>query len=187
MSDLEDTNRDDGIRDGVTAEGLAKLKPAFSATGTTHAGNASQITDGAAAVLLARRSVAKELGLKILGKFVTAAVVGVPPSIMGIGPAVAIPKALAKVGLQIEDIDLFEINEAFASQSVYCVQKLGIHFKKVNPVGGAIALGHPLGATGARLVATAFAECKREGHKVFVTSMCIGTGMGMAAVFVNEQ
>jgi len=180
-------DKDDGIRDGVTAQGLAKLKPAFSATGTTHAGNASQVSDGAAAVLLARRSVANKLGLKILGKFVTAAVVGVPPAVMGIGPAFAIPKVLKLADLELKDIDLFEINEAFASQAVYSVQKLGIDMKKVNPVGGAIALGHPLGATGARQVATALAECKREGHKVFIISMCIGTGMGMAAIFVNEQ
>ncbi|KIL56893.1 hypothetical protein M378DRAFT_16666 [Amanita muscaria Koide BX008] len=178
---------DDGIRDGVTYESLAKLKPAFAKDGTTHAGNASQVSDGAAAVLLARRSVAKRLGLPILGKFVSAAVVGVPPRIMGIGPAFAIPKVLEKTGLSQDDIDFFEINEAFASQAVYSIEKLKIPYAKVNPHGGAIAIGHPLGCTGSRQVATGLNIAKQYGHKIFVTSMCIGSGMGMAAVFVNEQ
>ena len=123
---------DDGIREGVTAESLGKLKPAFSKTGSTHAGNASQVSDGAAAVLLARRSVAKRLGLPILGKFVTASVVGVPPKIMGIGPAVAIPAVLKKAGLTKEDVDFFEINEAFASHAVMSGKTIGIPFEKVN-------------------------------------------------------
>ncbi|KAF8871681.1 Thiolase, N-terminal domain-containing protein [Infundibulicybe gibba] len=168
---------DDGVREGVTAESLAKLKPAFSKTGSTHAGNASQVSDGAAAVLLARRSVAKKLGLPILGKFVAAATVGVPPRIMGVGPAYAIPRVLGKAGLSKEDIDFYEINEAFASQAVY----------SVNLHGGAIAIGHPLGCTGARQIATGLNIAKQYGTKVFVTSMCIGSGMGMAAVFVSEQ
>merc|ERR1711939_588357 len=126
--------QDDGIRPGMTAEGLSKLKPAFSADGSTHAGNASQVSDGAAAVLLARRSVAKKLGLPILAKYVTAAVVGVPPNVMGIGPAFAIPKALAKAGISQDEVDFFEINEAFASQAVYSVQTLKIPLEKVNPV-----------------------------------------------------
>lgn len=138
---------DDGIRAGVTAESLGKLKPAFSKTGSTHAGNASQVSDGAAAVLLARRSVAKRLGLPILGKFVTAAVVGVPPRIMGVGPAFAIPKVLEKAGITKDDVDFYEINEAFASQALYSVQTLGIPIEKVNVNGGAIAIGHPLGAS----------------------------------------
>ncbi|KAL8281222.1 hypothetical protein RQP46_006256 [Phenoliferia psychrophenolica] len=178
---------DDGIRDGVTAESLGKLKPVFSKTGATHAGNASQISDGAAAVLLARRSVAKKLGLPILGKFGAAAVAGVPPKLMGIGPAFAIPKLLTKVGVKTDEVDLWEINEAFASQAVMSIETLKIPYEKVNPVGGAIAFGHPLGATGARQIATALAESKRNGQKLFVTSMCIGSGMGMAAIFVNEQ
>ncbi|KAF8721350.1 hypothetical protein AX14_010425 [Amanita brunnescens Koide BX004] len=178
---------DDGIRDGVTFESLAKLKPAFKKDGSTHAGNASQVSDGAAAVLLARRSVAKRLGLPILGKYVTGVVAGVPPRIMGVGPAFAIPKALEKTGLSLNDIDFFEINEAFASQAVYCVEKLRIPYEKVNVHGGAIAIGHPLGCTGARQVATGLNIAKQYGHKIFVTSMCIGSGMGMAAVFVNEQ
>ncbi|KAI0817014.1 acetyl-CoA acetyl transferase [Trametes gibbosa] len=178
---------DDGVRDGVTAESLAKLKPAFKKDGTTHAGNASQVSDGAAAVILARRSVAKKLGLPIVGKFVSAAYTGVPPRVMGVGPAFAIPKVLANTGLSQDDIDFFEINEAFASQAVYSVQTLGIPAEKVNVNGGAIAIGHPLGCTGARQVATGLNIAKQTGGKIFVTSMCIGSGMGMAAVFVSEQ
>ncbi|KAG8840804.1 3-ketoacyl-CoA thiolase with broad chain length specificity [Serendipita sp. 405] len=180
-------DRDDGVREGVTKESLSTLKPAFSKTGTTHAGNASQVSDGAAAVLLARRSTARKLGLPILGKFVTASVVGVPPKIMGVGPAVAIPAVLKKTGLRKEDVDIYEINEAFASQAVMSVKTIGIPFEKVNINGGAIAIGHPLGATGARQVATGYALAKHTGGKIFITSMCIGSGMGMAAVFTNEQ
>jgi acetyl-CoA acyltransferase 1 len=138
---------DDGIRDGVTAQSLAKLKPAFTSTGSTHAGNASQISDGAAAVVLARRSVAKRLRLPILGKWVGSTVVGVPPRIMGVGPAYAIPKVLSRNGLSLHDVDFYEINEAFASQAVYSIQKIGLPFEKVNINGGAIALGHPLGCS----------------------------------------
>ncbi|KAF9480342.1 thiolase [Pholiota conissans] len=180
-------DQDDGIRDGVTAESLGKLKAAFTKDGTTHAGNASQVSDGAAAVLLARRSVATRLGLPIIGKFVGAVSVGVPPHIMGVGPAYAIPRVLAQTGLALSDVDFFEINEAFASQAVYSVQHLGIPFEKVNLNGGAIAIGHPLGCTGARQVATGMNIAKQTGGKVFVTSMCIGSGMGMASVFVSEQ
>lgn len=136
---------DDGIRDGVTAESLSKLKPAFRKDGSTHAGNASQVSDGAAAVLLARRSTAKRLGLPIVGKFVAASTAGVPPRVMGIGPAVAIPKVLSLTGLRADDVDFFEINEAFASQAVYSIEKLGLPYEKVNINGGAIAIGHPLG------------------------------------------
>lgn len=180
-------DKDDGIRDGVTAESLAKLKPAFKKDGTTHAGNASQVSDGAAAVLLARRSVAKKLGLPIKGKFVTAAVVGVPPKIMGVGPAYAIPKVLDIAGLSTNDVDVWEINEAFASQALYSVEKLGLDQAKVNPNGGAIAIGHPLGATGSRQIATILAELKRQGKQVGATSMCVGSGMGMASIVVSEQ
>ncbi|PPQ96865.1 hypothetical protein CVT26_006052 [Gymnopilus dilepis] len=180
-------DNDDGIRDGVTVESLGKLKPAFTKDGSTHAGNASQVSDGAAAVLLARRSVAKRLGLPIVGKFVTAATIGVPPRIMGVGPAFAIPRVLENAKLTLNDIDFFEINEAFASQAVFSVKHLGIPFEKVNLNGGAIAIGHPLGCTGARQVATGLNIAKQTGGKVFVTSMCIGSGMGMAAVFVSEQ
>ena len=136
-------DQDDGIRPGTTAEKLSKLRAAFGEGGTTTAGNASQVSDGASAVLLMRRSIAKKLGLKPLAKFVASAVVGVPPHIMGVGPAFAIPAALKKANVSIQDVDIFEINEAFASQSIYCVEKLRIPIEKVNPKGGAIALGHP--------------------------------------------
>jgi len=179
--------QDDGIRDGITPQVLGKLKPAFSSTGTTTAGTSSQVSDGAAAVLLARRSVANKLKLPILGKFVGAVAVGVPPEIMGIGPAFAIPAVLKKHGLTLNDIDLFEINEAFASQAVYSINTLGIDHKKVNPQGGAIAIGHPLGATGARQIVTGLARTKKTGEKLIVTSMCVGSGMGMASIVVNEQ
>jgi len=176
---------DDGIRP-TPLESLKKLKPAFTDNGTTTAGNSSQVSDGAAAVLLMRRSTADKLKLKPIGRFVSFAVTGVPPSLMGIGPAYAIPLALQKAGLSIKDIDVFEINEAFASQAVYCVEKLGIDPKKVNPLGGAIALGHPLGCTGSRQIATILPELKRKGGRFGVTSMCIGSGMGAAAVIERE-
>jgi len=178
--------KDDGIRADTTMESLAKLKPAFKKDGTTAAGNSSQVTDGAAAVLLARRSVAEKLGLPILGRFVSYAVVGVPPEIMGIGPAVAIPAVLKKTGLEIKDFDVIELNEAFASQATYCIEKLGIDVSKLNPKGGAIALGHPLGCTGARQIATILPELKRTGGKFGLISMRIGTGMGATAVVERE-
>ncbi|CAO3653938.1 unnamed protein product [Mucor fragilis] len=179
-------DRDDGVRPGTTPETLAKLKPAFNENGTTTAGNASQVSDGAAAVLLMKRKTAEKLGLPIIGKYITSAVVGVPPKIMGVGPAYAIPVALERAGLKVSDVDVYEINEAFASQAVYSVEKLQIPLEKVNPKGGAIAFGHPLGCTGARQIATLLPELKRQGKKVGVTSMCIGSGMGMAAVFESE-
>ncbi|XP_071480541.1 3-ketoacyl-CoA thiolase A, peroxisomal-like [Diadema antillarum] len=176
--------KDDGIRANTTLEGLAKLKPSFSADGTTTAGNSSQVSDGAAAVLMASRAAAESLNLPARLVLVSYAVVGVPPAIMGIGPAYAIPEALKKAGLTTDDIEIFEINEAFASQAFYCVQKLGIPMEKVNPNGGAIALGHPLGCTGSRQVATLLHEMERRGNRAYgVISMCIGTGMGAAAVF----
>lgn len=178
--------RDDGIRDGITAESLAKIKPAFAKDGSIHAGNASQISDGAAAVLLMKRSTAEKLGQTIVGKFVSSSVVGVKPLLMGVGPWKAIPVALQKAGIGKDDVDVYEINEAFASQCVWCVKELGLDEKKVNPNGGAIAFGHPLGCTGARQVSTLFNELGRTGKKVGVTSMCVGTGMGMAAVWVRE-
>ncbi|XP_068451765.1 3-ketoacyl-CoA thiolase, peroxisomal [Clinocottus analis] len=177
-------SRDDGIRAGTTLAGLSKLRPAFKPDGTTTAGNSSQVSDGAAAVLIGRRAAVQALGLPVLGVLRASAVVGVPPDLMGIGPAVAIPAALEQAGLTVADIDVFEINEAFASQAVYCVEKLGIPLEKVNPNGGAIALGHPLGCTGARQVVTLLNELRRRGKRAYgVVSMCIGTGMGAAAVF----
>ncbi|XP_069569954.1 3-ketoacyl-CoA thiolase, peroxisomal isoform X2 [Brachyistius frenatus] len=184
-SDREVTvSQDDGVRPGTTLTALGKLRPAFRPDGSTTAGNSSQVSDGAAAVLIGRRSAVQALGLPVLGVLRASAVVGVPPDVMGIGPAVAIPAALQQAGLTIDDIDVFEINEAFASQAVYCVEKLGIPLEKVNPNGGAIALGHPLGCTGARQVVTLLHELRRRGRRAYgVVSMCIGTGMGAAAVF----
>ncbi|KAA0033267.1 3-ketoacyl-CoA thiolase 2, peroxisomal-like [Cucumis melo var. makuwa] len=176
---------DDGIRPNASLGDLAKLKPVFKKDGSTTAGNASQVSDGAGAVLLMKRSVAMKKGLPILGVFRTFAAVGVDPAIMGIGPAVAIPAAVKAAGLELDDIDLFEINEAFASQFVYCRNKLELNPEKINVNGGAMAIGHPLGATGARCVATLLHEMKRRGKdcRFGVISMCIGTGMGAAAVF----
>ncbi|GAY50384.1 hypothetical protein CUMW_126160 [Citrus unshiu] len=176
---------DDGIRPNTSVSELAKLKPVFKKDGTTTAGNSSQVSDGAGAVLLMKRSVAMRKGLPILGVFRTFAAVGVDPAIMGVGPAVAIPAAVKSAGLQLDDIDLFEINEAFASQFVYCRNKLGLDPEKINVNGGALAIGHPLGTTGARCVATLLHEMKRRGRdcRFGVISMCIGTGMGAAAVF----
>ncbi|XP_020679342.1 3-ketoacyl-CoA thiolase 2, peroxisomal [Dendrobium catenatum] len=176
---------DDGIRPETSLSGLAKLKPAFKKDGSTTAGNSSQVSDGAGAVLLMRRDVAVRKGFPILGVFRSFAAVGVDPAIMGIGPAVAIPAAVKSAGLEIDDIDLFEINEAFASQFVYSCKKLELDHAKVNVNGGAIALGHPLGATGARCVGTLLHEMKRRGKdcRFGIVSMCIGSGMGAAAVF----
>jgi len=184
--------QDDGIRANASLEGMQKLKPAFKPDGASTAGNSSQVSDGAAATLLMRRSTATELGLtgNIIGKFVGATVVGCRPDEMGIGPALAIPRLLSQFGIAKEDVQRWEINEAFASQAIYSVRELGLEKDweagKVNPDGGAIALGHPLGATGARLVATLLHGLGRTGGEVGVTSMCIGTGMGMAGLFVRE-
>ena len=179
-------SKDDGVRPGITAQSLGKIKAAFAKDGSIHAGNASQVSDGAAAVLLMKRSTAERLGQTILGRYVTASVVGVPPLLMGIGPWKAIPVVLEKAGINKDDVDIYEINEAFASQCVWCVQELGIDEKKVNPKGGAIAFGHPLGCTGARQIGTLLTELRRTNQKIGVTSMCVGTGMGMAAVWVAE-
>ncbi|KAI3885591.1 hypothetical protein MKX03_009289 [Papaver bracteatum] len=176
---------DDGIRPSTTVADLAKLRAVFKKDGTTTAGNSSQVSDGAGAVLLMKRSLAMQKGLPILGVFRSFVAVGVEPDVMGVGPAVAIPAAVKAAGLELDDIDLFEINEAFGSQFVYCRNKLGLDPAKVNVNGGAMAIGHPLGATGARCVATLLHEMKRRGKdsRFGVISMCIGTGMGAAAVF----
>jgi len=180
-------SQDDGIRPETTFEGLSKLKPAFDPSGSTTAGNASQVSDGASAVLFMKRSTAKKLGLTPVGKWISFATAGVPPSVMGIGPAYAIPLALEKAGLPVSAVSIYEINEAFASQALYCVRKLEIPLEKVNPRGGAIALGHPLGNTGSRMVGTLLSELKEEGKGGYgVISMCIGTGMGAAAVIKAE-
>jgi acetyl-CoA acyltransferase 1 len=178
-------SQDDGIRKETTLATLGKLKPAFNPNGGTTAGNSSQITDGGAVVLLASRKAAEANKLPILARWHGFAAVGVPPEIMGVGPAFAIPRALANAGLTVNDIDVFEINEAFASQATFSIEKLGIDLNKVNPNGGAIALGHPLGCTGSRLIATILPELRRRKARYGVVSMCIGSGMGAAAVIEN--
>jgi acetyl-CoA acyltransferase len=178
-----DFDTDECPRPGTTVEGLAKLRPVFKATGTVTAGNASPMNDGAAAAVLTSEAVAEELGLKSLGKMRGFAVAGCAPDIMGIGPIPSIRKLLAQTGLSIEDIDLFEINEAFAAQAVYCQRELGIPLEKLNVNGGAIALGHPLGCTGAKLTATLLHEMGRRESKYGIVSMCIGGGMGAAGLF----
>mmetsp|Transcript_10986 Transcript_10986/g.19426 ORF Transcript_10986/g.19426 Transcript_10986/m.19426 type:complete len:408 (-) Transcript_10986:39-1262(-) len=182
-----DVTQDDGIRPSTTVDTLAKLKPVFDKkNGSTTAGNSSQLTDGAAAVLLMSREEAMKRKLPIMGVWKSFAVEGVPPKIMGVGPAYAIPSALEKASLSTDDIDVYEINEAFASQAHYSIQTLQLDPAKVNPNGGAIALGHPLGCTGARLVVTLLNEMRREKKRRGVVSMCIGTGMGAAAVLEME-
>ena len=170
-------------RPETTLEGLAKLPPAFAQGGSVTAGNSSPISDGAAAALVTSAAKAKELGLSPLGYFRSFVTVGVDPAVMGIGPLPAVQKLLAKNGLTIADIDLFEMNEAFAAQAVYCQRELGIPDDKLNVNGGAIALGHPLGCTGAKLVATALYELRRRGGRYAVVTMCIGGGQGAAGLF----
>lgn len=177
---------DDGVRPETTLESLAKMKPAFKETGSTTAANASQISDGASLVLLARRSAAEAAKLPILATFAGFEVAGVPPELMGIGPIEAVPKLLSRCGLGVDDIDLWEMNEAFASQAVFCAEHLKVDPAKVNVNGGAIALGHPLGSTGARLIATMLPELKRRGAKYGVVTMCVGTGMGAAGLVRME-
>lgn len=178
---------DEGPRDGVTPLSLGGLRPAFDPKGTTTAGNASQVSDGAAAVLLMTRKRANDLGCPIMGVFRGFSAVGVEPRIMGIGPIAAIPDVLAQCKLTDNDISLYEINEAFASQAVATVKVLNINQDKVNVNGGAIALGHPLGCTGSRQVSTLLNELRRRKQKFGIISMCIGSGMGAAAVIENEQ
>ena len=173
---------DEMVRADTTIEGLASLKPVFAQGGSVTAGNASPLSDGAAAAIVASAKRADELGLGRLGYFRKFVTVGVDPAIMGIGPVPAIRKLFAKTGLTEKDIDLFEVNEAFASQCVYVQRELKLPEEKLNVNGGAIALGHPLGCTGAKLVATALAELKRRGGKYAVVSMCIGGGMGAAGL-----
>ena len=167
----------------TTLEGLAKLPPAFALGGSVTAGNSSPLSDGAAAALVMSRDAANKLGVKPLGIFRAFVTVGVDPEIMGIGPLPAVKKLLAKTGLSTDQIDVFELNEAFASQSVYCQKELGIPDSKINVNGGAIALGHPLGCTGAKLTASALYELRRRGGKYAVVTMCIGGGQGAAGLF----
>ena len=174
---------DEGARPDTTVEGLAKLKTVFSARGSVTAGNSSQTSDGAGALILASEKAVKEFGLKPLARFVSYAAKGVPPHIMGIGPIEAIPSALRYAGLKQDDIDWFELNEAFAAQSLAVINTLGLNAAKVNPMGGAIALGHPLGATGAIRAATVIHALQRHQLKYGMVSMCVGMGQGAAGIF----
>ena len=174
---------DEGPRRDTTPEGLAKLRPVFAAKGSVTAGNSSQMSDGAAAVVLMSETAMQHCNLSPLGRFMGYAVAGVPPEIMGIGPVRAIPKVLQQVGLKLEDIDWIELNEAFAAQSLAVIKDLGLDPAKVNPLGGAIALGHPLGATGAVRAATLLHGMRRRKNKYGMITMCIGTGMGAAGIF----
>ncbi|MFO8048533.1 MAG: thiolase family protein [Desulfosudaceae bacterium] len=176
---------DDGIRESTTVEGLGKLRPAFAANGSVTAGNSSQTTDGAAVSVIMNEDMVKELGLKPVAKIKLYTTVGCEPDEMGVGPRYAIPKLLDKAGLTIDDIGLWEINEAFASQALYCIRELGLekYMDRINIHGGAIALGHPLGCTGAKLCATLLANMQAKGVKYGVESMCIGGGMGAAGLF----
>jgi acetyl-CoA acyltransferase len=176
-------SQDEGVREGTTSEVLAKLRPAFNVKGSVTAGNSSQTSDGAAAVLVMDREKAEAEGLSPLLKFRSFAVAGVAPEVMGIGPVEAIPKALKLAGLSISDIGLFELNEAFASQSIQIIRHLGLDEDRVNVNGGAIALGHPLGCTGAKLTLSLLHEMKRRGEQFGIVTMCVGGGMGAAGVF----
>ncbi|MFZ5522879.1 MAG: acetyl-CoA C-acyltransferase [Pseudomonadota bacterium] len=178
-----DTTQDEGPRADTTLEALAKLKPVFAQKGSVTAGNSSQMSDGAAAVLLCSESALKRYNLTPIGKFLGFSVAGVPPEIMGIGPKEAIPRVLKQVGLRLDDIGWIELNEAFAAQSLAVIQDVGLDPKIVNPLGGAIALGHPLGATGAIRTATLLHGLRRRKQKYGMVTMCIGTGMGAAGIF----
>ncbi|GJJ09659.1 hypothetical protein Clacol_003883 [Clathrus columnatus] len=182
-------SKDDTIRPGVSSDSLAKLQPVFPNWGNayTTAGNASGVGDGAAIAILTTRQRAEKEGWNIAAKWGGCVVVGVEPRHMGIGPVFAIPRILEKTGLNKDDVDVWEINEAFASQFAYCIEELNIPMEKTNINGGSIALAHPLGMTGVRLVATGLAELKRRDEDILCTSMCVGSGMGAAAIFVNER
>ncbi|MGQ7872893.1 acetyl-CoA C-acetyltransferase [Bacillus sp. 1A] len=175
--------QDEGVRAETSLDILGKLRPAFNVRGSVTAGNSSQMSDGAASVLLMDREKAVSDGMKPLAKFRSFAVAGVPPEVMGIGPIAAIPKALKLAGLELSDIGLFELNEAFASQSIQVIRELGLDEEKVNVNGGAIALGHPLGCTGAKLTLSLIHEMKRRNQQFGIVTMCIGGGMGAAGVF----
>jgi acetyl-CoA acyltransferase len=180
-------SRDEGPRADTSAEALAKLKPAFHAKGTVTAGNSSQTSDGAAACVLMDADRARHLGLQPLARLVAYATTGCLPEEMGMGPATAVPKALKRAGLALDDVGLIELNEAFAAQSLAVMRELGLSPERVNVNGGAIALGHPLGCTGAKLTATLLAEMKRRNVRYGLVTMCVGGGMGAAGVFENLQ
>jgi acetyl-CoA acyltransferase len=178
---------DEGPRADSTIDALARLRPAFHANGVVTAGNSSQTSDGAAAVVLMSDKRAGEIGVKALARLIAFATAGCDPEVMGLGPVHAIPKALKLASLQLDDIDLIELNEAFATQSLAIIKELGIDPALVNVNGGAIALGHPLGCTGAKLTATLLSEFKRSGARYGMVTMCIGGGMGAAGIFENLQ
>lgn len=180
-------SQDEGVRADTSPEALADLPPVFKKDGTVTAGNASQMSDGAAGVLIMAREKAEELGFTALARFVAYGVGGVPPEIMGVGPIVAVPKALERAGLNLEDIDLIELNEAFASQAVAVIRELGMDLERVNVNGGAIALGHPLGCTGAKLTTQLVHEMIRRGSRFGMVTLCVGGGMGVAGIFENLQ
>jgi acetyl-CoA C-acetyltransferase len=175
--------RDEHPRPDTSAEKLAALKPAFREGGTLTAGNSSGINDGAAALVVASEEKARELGVEPLGRFVSSAVSGVDPRVMGIGPVPAVRKVLVRAGIEVADLDLVELNEAFASQSLYVIRELGLDRERVNVNGGAIAIGHPLGMSGARLVVTLLHELKRRGGRYGLATLCVGVGQGQAAIF----
>ena len=186
---IKNYDKDDCIRENISLESLSKLKPCFVKNGSVTAGNSSPLSDGAALCLLVSKSIIKKYNInkdRILGRITGYVSVGVPPEIMGIGPSVAIPLLMKKEGLKIDDIDLFEINEAFAGQAIYCIKKLKIPENKVNIHGGAIAIGHPLGCSGARLVIAMLNQLKLYNKKKGIVSMCVGTGMGCAALIERD-
>jgi acetyl-CoA C-acetyltransferase len=180
--DTVDFKTDEFPREGVTAESLAKLRAAFKKDGTVTAANASGINDGAAAIVIMSAEKAKELGVKPMARFAAGASAGVDPSVMGIGPIFSTNKALAKAGLEIEDIDLVEANEAFAAQSIAVKDALGLDPAKLNVNGGAIALGHPIGASGCRILVSLLYEMKRRGAKRGLATLCVGGGMGVSTI-----
>jgi len=180
-------DRDEGPRADTSPEALAKLRPAFQQGGTVTAGNASQMSDGAAAVLVCERAFAESHGLKPLARYVNYATAGLAPEVMGMGPVFAVPKVLAAAGLQLGDIDLIELNEAFAAQGIAVIRELGLDTEKTNVNGGAVALGHPLGCTGAKLATQAIHEIRRRGGRYAMVTMCVGGGMGAAGIFENLQ
>jgi acetyl-CoA C-acetyltransferase len=181
-----DADRDEHPRPDTSLEKLASLKPAFREGGTITAGNASGINDGAAALVLASEEKARELGLEPLGRFVASAVAGVDPRYMGIGPVPAVRKLLARAGIEASDLDLVELNEAFASQSLEVIRELGLDPERVNVNGGAIALGHPLGMSGARLVVSLLHELRRREGRYGLATLCVGVGQGQAAIFERD-
>jgi acetyl-CoA acyltransferase len=180
-------DKDEGPRADTSLEALAKLKPVFHAKGVVTAGNSSQTSDGAAAVIVMSRKRAEELGLKPLARFVSFAVGGVPPEIMGMGPVVAVPKALKLAGLKLEEIDVIELNEAFGAQALAVMRELGMNEERVNVNGGAIALGHPLGASGAKLTVQILGEMRRRKSRFGMVTMCVGGGQGAATILENLQ